>query len=190
MPYLVNARVDARHRPAAEVRGGPVRDAARRTRRSTSSRRPRCRSPTSCATRSCELETLPLKFVCHSPCFRTRGGLLRQGHARHDPPAPVRQGRARADRRIRSKLVRALEELTGHAEAILKKLELPYRVVHAVHRRHGLRRPRRPTTSKSGCRGRTPIARSRRAATSRRSRRGACRRASATRKASPSSCTR
>ena len=27
-----------------------------------------------------------------------RGGLLRQGHARHDPPAPVRQGRARADR--------------------------------------------------------------------------------------------
>ena len=31
-----------------------------------------------------------------------RGGQLRQGHARHDPPAPVRQGRARADRRIPS----------------------------------------------------------------------------------------
>ena len=29
------------------------------------------------------------------------GGQLRQGHARHDPPAPVRQGRARADRASR-----------------------------------------------------------------------------------------
>ena len=57
------------------------------------------------------------------------GGQLRQGHARHDPPAPVRQGRAGADRRIPSSSYDALEELTGHAEAILQRLELPYRVM-------------------------------------------------------------
>ena len=32
-----------------------------------------------------------------------------------------------------------LEELTGHAETILKRLELPYRIGDAVHRRHGVR---------------------------------------------------
>ena len=37
------------------------------------------------------------------------------------------------------------------AEAILQKLGLPYRVIAALHRRHGLRRARRPTTSRSGC---------------------------------------
>ena len=30
--------------------------------------------------------------------------------------------------------------MTGCAEEVLKRLGLPYRVVHAVHRRHGLRR--------------------------------------------------
>jgi seryl-tRNA synthetase len=44
------------------------------------------------------LEKLPLKFVCHSPCFSQRGRLLRQRYPRHDPPAPVRQSGAGADR--------------------------------------------------------------------------------------------
>ena len=54
---------------------------------------------------------------------------LRQGHARHDPPAPVRQGRDGAGRASRASPTQALEELTGHAEAILQKLGLPYRVM-------------------------------------------------------------
>ena len=58
-----------------------------------------------------------------------RGGLVRQGHARHDPPAPVRQGRARADRASASSRTKRHEELTRHAETILKRLELPYRTV-------------------------------------------------------------
>ena len=63
------------------------------------SRPPKCRSRTSCATRSSTPATLPLKLVAHTPCFRSEAGAYGQGHARHDPPAPVRQGRARADRR-------------------------------------------------------------------------------------------
>ena len=50
----------------------------------------------------------------------------------------------------------------------------------ALHRRHGVRLRPRPTTSRCGCRRRTPTARSARARTARRSRRGACRRASRT----------
>ena len=45
----------------------------------------------------------------------------------------------------------ALETLTGHAESILQKLGLPYRVVTLCTGDMGFRRPR-PTTSRSGCR--------------------------------------
>ena len=55
-------------------------------------------------------------------------GQRRPRHARHDPPAPVRQGRDGADHHP-SKSYAALDEMVGHAEAILQKLELPYRVV-------------------------------------------------------------
>jgi seryl-tRNA synthetase len=65
-----------------------------------------------------------------------RGRQRRARHARHDPPAPVRQGRDGADRAPRQSY-EALEEMTGHAEAILQKLGLPYRVMLTVHRRHG-----------------------------------------------------
>ena len=61
----------------------------------------------------------------------------------------------------------------------------------AVHGRHGVRRPRRPTTSKSGCRARRPIARFHPAATPKGSRRGE--RTSASGRAAQarrSSCTR
>jgi seryl-tRNA synthetase len=66
--------------------------------------------------------------------------------------------------------------MVGHAEAILQKLELPYRVVLLCTGDMGFGSAR-PTTSRSGCRRRTPTARSARAATARPSRRGACRRA-------------
>ena len=55
-------------------------------------------------------------------------GQRRARHARHDPPAPVRQGRDGAGRPSRASY-EALEAMTGHAEAMLQALELPYRVM-------------------------------------------------------------
>jgi seryl-tRNA synthetase len=57
-----------------------------------------------------------------------RGRFLRQGHPRHDPPASVREGGTGAGR-ASAGFLSALEELTGHAETILQKLGLPYRVM-------------------------------------------------------------
>ena len=36
---------------------------------------------------------LPLRYAGFSPCFRREAGLVRQGHPRHLPGPPVRQGR-------------------------------------------------------------------------------------------------
>jgi seryl-tRNA synthetase len=71
-------------------------------------------------------ESLPLKFVCHTPCFRSEAG-----SAGRDTRGMIRQHQF--DKVELVQIVRpdiswqALEELTGHAEAILQKLELPYR---------------------------------------------------------------
>ena len=71
---------------------------------------------------------LPLKYVCHSPCFRSEAGSYGQ-----DTRGMIRQHQF--DKVELVQVVRpedscqALEELTGHAEAILQRLELPYRVV-------------------------------------------------------------
>ena len=73
----------------------------------------------------------------------------------------------------------ALEELTGHAEAVLQRLELPYRVVALCAGDIGVRQRARPTTWRCGCPRRSATARFPRAATSRPSRRDACRRAGA-----------
>ena len=136
-----------------------------------------------------ELERLPLKFVCHTPCFRSEAG----SHGK-DTRGMIRQHQFDKVELVQvahpARSYELLEELTGHAETILKRLELPYRVGHACARAIWASRRRRPTTSRSGCRARTRIARSRRARTSRRSRRAACRRASGTRRANPSRCTR
>ncbi|PJA58443.1 MAG: serine--tRNA ligase, partial [Rhodocyclales bacterium CG_4_9_14_3_um_filter_68_10] len=73
-------------------------------------------------------EDLPLKFVCHSPCFRSEAGSYGK-----DTRGMIRQHQF-----DKVELVwierpehswQALEELTGHAETILRRLELPYRVV-------------------------------------------------------------
>ena len=73
-------------------------------------------------------ESLPIKYVCHTPCFRSEAGSYGKDT----------RGIMRLHQFEKVELVQAveasdseeaLEELTGHAEAILKKLELPYRVV-------------------------------------------------------------
>jgi len=73
-------------------------------------------------------EALPLKFVCHTPCFRREAGSYGK-----DTRGMIRQHQF-----DKVELVRiehpdhswaALEELTRHAEQILEKLALPYRRV-------------------------------------------------------------
>jgi seryl-tRNA synthetase len=74
------------------------------------------------------LERLPLKFVCHTPCFRSEAGSYGK-----DTRGMIRQHQFDKVELVQvvqpETSYQALEELTGHAEAILKKLELPYRVV-------------------------------------------------------------
>jgi seryl-tRNA synthetase len=74
------------------------------------------------------VESLPLKFVCHSPCFRSEAG-----SAGKDTRGMIRNHQFDKVEILQvthpSKSYATLEELTGHAETILKRLELPYRVV-------------------------------------------------------------
>lgn len=75
-----------------------------------------------------EAGELPLKLVCHTPCFRSEAGSYGR-----DTRGMIRQHQF--DKVELVHIVRpdasdaALEELTGHAEKILQLLELPYRVV-------------------------------------------------------------
>ncbi|MBM3347777.1 MAG: serine--tRNA ligase [Betaproteobacteria bacterium] len=74
------------------------------------------------------MEDLPLKFVCHSPCFRSEAGSYGR-----DTRGMIRQHQFDKVELVQlahpSRSYEMLEELTGHAEAILKRLELPYRVM-------------------------------------------------------------
>ena len=71
---------------------------------------------------------LPLKYVCHSPCFRSEAG-----SSGRDVRGMIRQHQFEKVELVQ--FVRpedsdeALESLTAHAETILQKLELPYRKV-------------------------------------------------------------
>jgi len=73
-------------------------------------------------------QKLPLKFVCHTPCFRSEAGSYGK-----DTRGMIRNHQFDKVELVHivhpAKSYEALDELTGHAEAILKKLELPYRVV-------------------------------------------------------------
>ena len=75
-----------------------------------------------------QLESLPLKFVCHSPCFRSEAG----AHGK-DTRGMIRNHQFDKVELVQivhpAKSYDALEGLTAHAEEILKRLELPYRVV-------------------------------------------------------------
>ena len=74
------------------------------------------------------LERLPLKFVCHTPCFRSEAGSYGK-----DTRGMIRQHQFDKVELVQviqpEKSYQALEELTAHAETILRMLELPYRVV-------------------------------------------------------------
>jgi seryl-tRNA synthetase len=73
-------------------------------------------------------ESLPLKFVCHTPCFRSEAG-----SAGRDTRGMIRQHQFEKVELVQivrpEKSWEAHEELTRHAEIILEKLELPYRRV-------------------------------------------------------------
>jgi len=73
-----------------------------------------------------DAKDLPLKFVCHSPCFRSEAGAYGR-----DVRGMIRQHQFEKVEIVQitspEDSVRAHEELTGHAEVILQKLKLPYR---------------------------------------------------------------
>ena len=75
-----------------------------------------------------DAEKLPLKFTAHTPCFRSEAGSYGR-----DTRGMIRQHQFEKVELVQmvepGKSFEALEELTGHAEAILQKLDLPYRVV-------------------------------------------------------------
>jgi len=74
------------------------------------------------------LEQLPLKFVAHTPCFRSEAGSYGR-----DTRGMIRQHQFDKVELVQivhpDESYAALEQLLGHAEAILQKLILPYRVM-------------------------------------------------------------
>ena len=72
---------------------------------------------------------LPLKMVAHTPCFRREAGSYGR-----DTRGMIRQHQFEKVELVQAvpaeQSYACLEELLGHAEAILQKLELPYRVVN------------------------------------------------------------
>jgi len=74
------------------------------------------------------LEQLPLKYVAHTPCFRSEAGSYGR-----DTRGMIRQHQFDKVELVQmahpDESYAALEQLLGHAETILQKLALPYRVV-------------------------------------------------------------
>jgi seryl-tRNA synthetase len=75
-----------------------------------------------------EADYMPRKWVAHTPCFRSEAGSYGK-----DTRGMIRQHQFEKVELVQAvpagRSFEALEELTGHAEAILQRLELPYRVV-------------------------------------------------------------
>jgi seryl-tRNA synthetase len=73
-------------------------------------------------------ERLPLKWVAHTPCFRSEAGA-----AGKDTRGMIRNHQFDKVELVQivrpADSYRALEELTAHAETVLQRLELPYRTV-------------------------------------------------------------
>ena len=75
-----------------------------------------------------DAEDLPLKLTSHTPCFRSEAGSYGK-----DTRGMIRQHQFEKVEMVQ--LVKpaqawdALEQLTGHAETVLQRLELPYRIV-------------------------------------------------------------
>lgn len=75
-----------------------------------------------------DAKSLPIKFVCHTPCFRSEAGSYGK-----DTKGMIRQHQFEKVELVQAIRPQdseaALEELTGNAETILQLLELPYRKV-------------------------------------------------------------
>jgi seryl-tRNA synthetase len=74
------------------------------------------------------LDRLPLKLTAHTPCFRSEAGSYGR-----DTRGMIRQHQFDKVEMVQivepSTSYQALEEMVGHAEAVLKQLGLPYRVM-------------------------------------------------------------
>jgi seryl-tRNA synthetase len=72
--------------------------------------------------------SLPIKLTAHTPCFRSEAG-----SAGRDTRGMIRQHQFDKVEMVQivhpERSYAALDEMVGHAEAVLRKLELPYRVV-------------------------------------------------------------
>jgi seryl-tRNA synthetase len=75
-----------------------------------------------------EADQLPMQFTAHTPCFRSEAGASGK-----DTRGLIRQHQFEKVEMVQivepSKSWEILDQMTGHAEAILQKLNLPYRVV-------------------------------------------------------------
>lgn len=75
-----------------------------------------------------EADYLPRKYACHTPCFRSEAGSYGR-----DTRGMIRQHQFEKVELVQvvrpEDSYQALEELTGHAETVLQKLGLPYRVM-------------------------------------------------------------
>ncbi|MBX6319638.1 MULTISPECIES: serine--tRNA ligase [unclassified Pigmentiphaga] len=73
-------------------------------------------------------DALPIKLTAHTPCFRSEAG-----SAGRDTRGMIRQHQFDKVEMVQivhpERSYEALEEMVGHAENVLRKLELPYRVV-------------------------------------------------------------
>ncbi len=91
---------------------------------------PTAEVPVTNLVRDCIIDAkhLPLRYVCHTPCFRSEAGSYGK-----DVRGMIRQHQFEKVELVQ--IVRpeesytALEALTQHAETVLQRLELPYRVV-------------------------------------------------------------
>src|SRR5271169_6592181 len=75
-----------------------------------------------------EADALPMKYVAHTPCFRSEAGASGK-----DTRGMIRQHQFEKVELVHivrpDESYEALEQLTSHAEAVLRALELPYRVI-------------------------------------------------------------
>lgn len=75
-----------------------------------------------------EADALPMRMTAHTPCFRSEAGSYGK-----DTRGMIRQHQFEKVELVQvvrpEESWQALEELTGHAETILQRLQLPYRVV-------------------------------------------------------------
>ena len=75
-----------------------------------------------------EADYMPRKYVCHTPCFRSEAGSYGK-----DTRGMIRQHQFEKVELVQvvkaDDSYQALEELTSHAEEVLKRLDLPYRTV-------------------------------------------------------------